>query len=79
MRDAVRNKKRWKRRRTPTQDPSTYRGTPVVVVQGVDPEVRVHEEVAVEVGRRGGPRLRAADGSAVLNADSVCFSRLAGG
>ena len=25
MRDAVRNKERWKRRRTPTQYPSTYR------------------------------------------------------
>ena len=25
MRDAVRNKERWERRRTPTQDPSTYR------------------------------------------------------
>ena len=26
MRDAVKNKESWKRRRTPTQDPSTYRG-----------------------------------------------------
>ena len=42
MRDAVRNRERWKRRRTPTQDPSTYR-------EGVG---AVDEEVPREAGDR---------------------------
>ena len=63
MRDAVRNKERWKRRRTPTQDPSTdLRGKlrDVVVADGLD-------------GRELGPH--AAEGALVLQAPPMLVER----